>query len=127
MKFVLLILLIAFVQLQISVAAQGLVGPVEKYRGGTTAGGVLIPGKTDQERWKLLQANQRALLGKTEKQVIAIFGKGGNGFKLNQKLYLITDYKRKNGKPFGSATELEITYLEGKVESYTVCLSHWGG
>lgn len=126
MKIILLILIIAIFQLPLNATAQGLIGPKET-KGGTTAGGTLIPGKSDKERWKLFQSVEKTLLGKSEKDVVKLFGKGGSGFRTDQRLYLITDYKRKKGRPSGTATELEITYVNDKVERYSLAFSHWKG
>ena len=107
----------------LSAYSQGITGPVENVKwGGISAN--LLKGKTNAERWKNFQSHEQELLGKSELEVNAIFGKGGNGYEKNQKLYLLSDYKRKGRKPSGTATHLAINYVNGRVESYTVSLVH---
>jgi len=96
-------------------------------RGGTSAGGPLITGKTDDERWKFLQLHERGFLGKSSKEIISLFGKkGGPGLKADEMIYQITDWKRKDGKPVGAVTEVTFGFVNDKVESYSVSLLHWG-
>ena len=72
--------------------AQGLAGAdLPNPRGGTSAGGPLIPGKNDNERWQFVQTNMRQLIGKTKIQVVKLFGKeGGPGLEKNMLVYQIT-------------------------------------
>ncbi len=123
MKKILPLLIAALLQFPLGADAQGLTGPADNVRWGGSSS-TLIPGRNNQARWKLFQKHQQKLLGKTEAEVVAIFGKGGDGYEKNQRLYMIADYKRKAGYPYGTATEVAINYVKGKVESYTVILLH---
>ncbi len=125
MKYTTLILLLCCILFPVKVESQGLVGPKENVRWGSSTGGELLPGKTDSERWQLFQSNEKTLLGKTEKEVTDLFGKGGSGFEKNQLVYRITDWKRKNKSPIGTATDVTLTFFKGKVASYNVHLVHW--
>ncbi len=126
MKKILPLLIAALLQFPLGADAQGLTGPVENQRWGSSTCGELLPGKTDSERWKLFQSNEKTLLGKSEREVIKLFGKGGSGFKTNQRVYRITDWKRKSGKPVGTVTDVSVNFVDGKVESFEVHLVHCG-
>ena len=93
--------------------AQGLAGAdLQSPRGGTSAGGPLIPGKNDDERWKFLQSNVRQLIGKSKPQILKLFGKeGGPGLEKKMLVYQITEGRPR--KPGGLARiDLDLKFDE---------------
>ncbi len=107
--------------------AQGLAGAgLPNPRGGTSAGGPLIPGKNDEERWKFLQSNMRQLIGKTKPQIVKLFGKeGGPGLEKRMLVYQITQGRPR--KPGGLACiDLSIKFDEhGKVHYFAIVEVKW--
>ena len=107
--------------------AQGLKGAdLPNPMGGISAGGPLIPGKTDDERWTFLQSNLRLLIGKTKPEVTKLFGKeGGAGLEKNEVVYQITKgVPRKAGGL--ACIDLSIKFDEqGKVHNFAVVQVKW--
>lgn len=106
MKYVLMMLLAFCVCC--SAQAQGLPGSeLPSPRGGTSAGGPLLPGESDDERWAFLQAHQRSFLGKSKQEIASIIGKpGGVGLQSNQLVYQVT---AGNPKISGKLARIELT------------------
>lgn len=92
---------------------------------GVALGGPLLKGKTDAERWKFFQAQEKTLLGKSKKDVLAIFGKNDCTFNAEMWVYQITEAKKTNGKVSGDIAELAISFYNDKVERYSVYLVHY--
>lgn len=111
------------------VQAQGLPGTSSlnrSPRGGTSAGGPLLPGKTDAERWSFLQAHERSFLGKSKHEIVTIIGKqGGPGLERNQLVYQLTEGKpRRAGKV--AHVELAITFDDNqKCCKYAIVAVNW--
>ena len=80
------------------VQAQGLAGtegltqcPRSALSAGKSAGGPLLPGKSDAERWRLVQSNLQSLIGKDKAEVKRLFGKeGGKGLEKDEVVYQVT-------------------------------------
>ena len=88
-----LLMIAAFIMSMSEAVSQGLPGAVKEPspRGGTSAGGLFIPGKTDDARWRFLESHQRELLGKTKPEITKLFGKvGGPGLENDQLVYQVT-------------------------------------
>jgi hypothetical protein len=105
--------------------AQGLegappVGPLP--RAGTSAGGPLLPGKTDDERWQLLRSQEKSLIGKTRSEIVNMFGKGGSVKGEDELVYQITQpCKRPADKLSAIAyTELHLLFVRNAVSEFTV-------
>lgn len=50
-----------------------------------------MPGKTDAERWKLVQNNLQSLIGKDKAEIKKLFGKeGGKGLEKDEIVYQVT-------------------------------------
>jgi len=107
--------------LQSSAIGQGLSGATDgpSPRGGTSAGGPLIPGKTDGQRWSFLQSHQQKLLGASRSEIISLFGKGGAGLAHDELVYQVTAWARQT-----TVIELTFKFVGGKVESYSLSLLH---
>ena len=123
---ILLISLFFLSNLQMTIAtAQGLEGAPPagpSPRGGTSAGGPLLPGKTDDERWQLLQSQERSLIGKTRSEIVKLFGKGGSVKGEEDLVYQITQTsKRPAGKLAAIAyTEIHLHFVQNVVSEFTV-------
>ncbi len=91
---------------------------------GVALGGPLLKGKTDTERWKFFQSQEQNLLGKSKKEVLAIFGKSDCTLNAEMWVYQITECKKKDGKNSDDITELAINFYDNKVERYSVYLVH---
>lgn len=90
--------------------------------GGTSAGGPLLPGKTDDERWRFFQSQERFLIGKSSSQIIKMLGKGGAVKGEDDLIYQITlKKKRPEGKtPSVAYTELYLRIVRNVVTEYRV-------
>ncbi|MEZ4491228.1 MAG: hypothetical protein R3F51_26975 [Cyanobacteriota/Melainabacteria group bacterium] len=117
-----LLVLIAWASCNYSVNAQGLQGTGglnPSPRGGTSAGGPLLPGKNDSQRWACLKAQEEKLIGMPKSQVIRLFGKGGNGLKQSELVYQITEPRpRKTSKI--TYIELRIKFAKDTVSEYCI-------
>lgn len=50
-----------------------------------------MPGKSDAERWRLVQSNLQSLIGKDKAEVKRLFGKeGGKGAEKDELVYQVT-------------------------------------
>lgn len=104
--------------------AQNLPQNLTGMKPGVALGGPLLKGKTDAERWKFFQSQEQNLLGKSKKEVLAIFGKSDCTLNAEMWVYQITEFKKKDGKNSGEITELSINFYDNKVERYSVYLVH---
>ena len=104
--------------------AQNLTQTLTGMKPGVALGGPLLKGKTDAERWKFFQAQEKTLLGKSKKEVLARFGKSDCTFTAEMWVYQITDTKKTDGKISGDITELAISFYNDQVERYSVYLVH---
>lgn len=104
--------------------AQNLPQNLTGMKPGVALGGPLLKGKTNAERWKFFQAQEKTLLGKSKKEVLAIFGKSDCTFTAEMWVYQITDTKITDDKISGDITELAISFYNDKVERYSVYLVH---
>ncbi len=115
------------------VQAQGLAGtegltlcPRSALSAGKSAGGPLLPGKSDAERWRLVQSNLQSLIGKDKAEIKKLFGKeGGRGLEKDELVYQVTAASQR--KPGGlHCIDLSLHFDEkGLVHRFSLARVTW--
>jgi hypothetical protein len=83
----------------------------------------LIPGKDDNHRWLLVTNHASHLVGMSKTEVRKLFGPGVSVHSDELGYQITKGRSRKSGRL--ACVELRITFVNDKVDRFTICSVHW--